>query len=121
GPTTPTRATTWLAASVDPTEAREGPMGRKPLVTCPGGAVLRTARSAGNGRRARVRAGGKLGPIRTVVRPRHPGREGGGTAKTELREVDRDELVNVEGGTDGDVGPWCGFHPPGSHPHGLGS
>ena len=52
-------------------------------------------------------------PIRTVVSPHHPGRECGVTAMTELREVDRDELVNVEGGTSGDHGPWCGFHPPG--------
>jgi Ca2+-binding RTX toxin-like protein len=43
------------------------------------------------------------------------------TAMTELREVDRDELVNVEGGTSGDDGPWRGFHPPGWHPHVLAS
>jgi hypothetical protein len=43
------------------------------------------------------------------------------TTMTELREVDRDELVNVEGGTYGDDNPGCGFHPPGWHPPVLGS
>ena len=43
------------------------------------------------------------------------------TTMTELREVDRDELVNVEGGTYSDGAPGCGFHPPGWHPPPLGS
>ena len=43
------------------------------------------------------------------------------TTMNELREVDRDELVDVEGGTYGDPGPGCGFHPPGWHPPVLGS
>jgi hypothetical protein len=49
-----------------------------------------------------------------VVHPRHPAREFGITATTDLQEVDRDELGNVQGGTYGDDDPRCGFHPPGA-------